>query len=242
MRHLWKLVLLLSILGLMTMATAPAHALELFDSGSPHDNPTETNLFEVYNTLAGTSHTSNSDLGSFLLEDDDTISGDVIVLIATSGRSTNDVGYYTDLGTGNVATTLFSGVTGEAMLGPDYDAELLPDLPVGLFLSTSDGNTWHSEAAIDAGNTAFDHMVSYLFEGVLILETDMGAIELENARLIGWEDLGGPMPPDADYNDLMVVTGSTVAAPEPSSALLATVGLTVLAAFHGRGGSRLRRR
>jgi hypothetical protein len=241
MRGLWNLVLMLSILGLMTLATAPARALELFDSGSPHDNSIETNLFEVYNALAGTSHTSNSDLGSFLLENDDTVSGDVVILIATSGSYTNDVGYYTDLGSGNVATTLFSGVTGEAMLGPDYDAESLPDLPSGLFLSTSEGNTWHSEAAIDAGNTAFDHMVSYLFEGVLILETDMGELELENARLIGWEDVGGPTPPDADYNDLMLVAG-TVATPEPSSALLATVGLTVLAALHRSGGSRPRRR
>jgi hypothetical protein len=229
MHRLWKLLLLLSILGSAMTPTAPAHALPLFDAGSPHDNPSETDLFNVYNVLAGTAYTSNGDLGLLSLEEDDTMSADFAVLIATNAAYENDLGYYTDLGTGNVTTMLFSGVTGEAILGPPFDAESLPDVPFGLFLSTSEGDTWHSEAdAIDTGSTAFDHMVTYIFENDLTLETDMGLITLTDARLIGWEDLADSVPPDAEYNDLIVVTGTLV--PEPDSALLLGLGLAALAA------------
>jgi hypothetical protein len=239
MRCSWNLFLLLSILGFATTPMAPAHALPLFDAGSPHDNPSETDLFDVYNTLAGTAFTSNGDLDPLLLEEDDTMSADFAVLISTNAGYENDLGYYTDLGTGDVTTMLFSDVTGEAILGPAFDAESLPDVPFGLFLSTSEGDTWHSEAdAIDTGSTAFDHMVTYIFENDLTLETDMGVITLTNARLIGWEDLADSVPPDADYNDLVAVTGTLV--PEPDSALLLSLGLAALAARRRRSlGARI---
>lgn len=232
MHRLWKFFLQLSILGFATTPMAPAHALPLFDGGSPHDNLSETDLFDVYNTLAGTAFTSNGDLAPLLLEEDDTMSGDFAVLIATNAGYQNELGYYTDTdpAVGNDTTILFTGVTGEAILGPPYDAESLPDGDFGLFLSTSAGDTWHSQAdAIDAGSTAFDHMVTYLFENDLTLETDEGVITLTDARLIGWEDYADSAPPDADYNDLILVTGTRVV-PEPDSALLVGIGLAALAA------------
>jgi subtilisin family serine protease len=238
---------ILIVFSLLVPASAQAlSTLPLAPAGSTDADP---DLLDAYNLLAGTSYTSNADLESFLVGDDETyLATDqtIAVAVSTSAGNSNNFGFYTDLGTAANTTTLFEDLSGHLFLDtPTFDAEYLFDTDggaeVGFFLSTigwNDANTWHSESDLDAAFTTFDHMIAYSFPGTVTLTTDLGEITLEDGWLIGWEDLTESDPSDGDYNDFIVLVGNRYTTPEPASGLLFSFGMLGLALSQRRSHSR----
>jgi hypothetical protein len=240
------------LIALALLAPASAQALSTLRLSRPGSTDAGPDLIEAYNLLAGTSYTRNLDLAPFRLGDDETYFATdqtLAIAISTSADNLNDFGFYTDLGSAANTTTLFEGFSGNLFLDtPSFDAEYLLDseagTDVGFFLSTIGWNhedTWHSESDLDAAFTSFDHMIGYFFPGTVTLMTDLGEITLEDAWLLGWEDLTDDHPSDGDYNDFVVLVGNlatVVSTPEPSTGLLVSFGMLGIALLRRRTHSR----
>lgn len=236
MRRGWRARSAGLLLGcLVLMAAGRAGALPLLSMPDFQDRP-GPELYELYNLLAGTSFGANSDLMPFLVSPDETWvlgsrSGVVLVGSDLGMANMNSFGFYTDLGTGQALTEIFSMVGPLGVAGPVFQAASFGvEGEVGFYLDAwgLNDDLWHSQSDIDTADTAFDHMATFELPDGIVLETTLGLIRIDDGALIGWEDLDDASPKlDGDYNDMMVVVGTFTVIPEPATGALVALGLVV---------------
>ena len=134
-------------------------------------------------------------------------------------KDQNVLGYYTGTGASKTLMQIFGGTDGAG----SAPADIAPDSLFGLYLSTSQNNTWYTARA---ENVQQSGILKDLTGNPQALIYEMIP---DREWLIAWEDLDASQlyASDNDYNDMYVrVTASVV--PEPVSAVLYLLGSGVL--------------
>ena len=180
-KRIYRVVFLSGLL--FTFYTHPAHAAE-------------PALYEIYNTLYGTSLGSNLELeNNYGIPYDEVWkeTNGYVEACARYAGYTQRFGYYTDIFYGDTRTELFNVTTTGYLSG--YTTTFLvggEDEIIGLYDDPSTGGPWFSEPSLN-GSNGYDHMWSFKAPD----------FDPDNPEyLIAWEDqdLG-----DADYNDLVLI-------------------------------------
>ncbi|HOF40888.1 MAG TPA: PEP-CTERM sorting domain-containing protein [Candidatus Hydrogenedentes bacterium] len=215
----------IAALTIVLAAALPAGAINI---PNPTPHAAELSVYEVYNSLYGTSFTSNVDLDVQRVVDLQTFllpfGSDLYVEARARYASTvSEFGYYTPSGLPAVQTPLFSVTAVGDVSGAGFNAVINTSDPFGFYMDPAGPAFWYSEQALNPFGE--DHMVAYSVAGDPSL------------LLLAWEDLTlpstqGQLPrpvagpaPDGDYNDLIVELRLREIVPEPASLLLFGMGI-----------------
>jgi hypothetical protein len=207
------------------------------------NNDGEPDINDAVNLLIGApTYDRNFELDPFFIDPDTAFKNaedSFVALIGRTASNLNTIGFYTDLGTGNVKTPLITdsgfGFTGSGTSGDPFPGAVLNgSLSVGQefgFYLESNTNTFFSQAGIPANADAFDHMMVFDLTDDLqgfSIWVDFGPSgvlekELFNPILVVWEDkVGGG---DEDYDDMIYLFGRVNPIPEPTTMLFLGSGL-----------------
>ena len=214
------------------------------------DNDGSPDLYEAANSLLSANYTSNSDLDSRFVADDDIFTGNgnhTVALIGLTAGAQNTLGVYSDLGVANDRSEVLGpksgfGFTGDGSIGNPFDAvsfNIVGDF--GWSLQTElDGssNTYFSESAMNVDSEGLDHTMTFNMpelngQSVYVdyASGSASSYTFANAFMIGWEDLplaNGKLG-DEDYDDMIyLVDFRPVSVPEPSTLLLMLLGVVSL--------------
>jgi len=173
------------------------------------------------------------------------LGGGTVALIGLTAGHSNTVGVYTDLGVGNVRTSVLGPFSGAGFVGGGTVADpfsagltgLAPGQSYGWFLNSFDGATnalYFSEPGLNS-DMGIDHLMTFdmsaLAGTTIFVNLGSGAVPFTlgtSTFLLGWEDLpfGGITAGDDDYDDMIyLITNAPRDAPEPSTLTLLALAL-----------------
>jgi hypothetical protein len=216
---------LVVVAGLALMLSGPAFATATaLDIGDPWDssNPSdELNVFEIYNTLYGSSYASSAELNGLEVADDEVFDfGDTTLTLDASARyagSRQHFGFYQPTGLPGAGLTELFFVTESGFVSLPSQV-INPSGEFGFYLDPEGGRAnpfiWFSEEGLNAGQ---DHMI-------LFRTPD------PNVYLMVWADSNfNSRFEDSDYNDLVIeLTVNRGVIPEPASMVLLGLGVSTM--------------
>lgn len=203
-------------------AFATATALNIGDPWNPLNPADELNVYEIFNTLYGTSYTSSAELSGLEVPDQVFDEGNTSITVDAMARyagSRQHFGIYQPTGLpGASLTELFYITSGGLLSLPSQTIN--PSGEFGFYLDPEGGRAnpfiWFSEESLNGGQ---DH-------AILFRTPD------PNVYLMVWADLNFTRGGDADfdYNDLVIeLTINRGIIPEPASMLLLGLGVSTMA-------------